>query len=440
VSESKYKDLLHGKFKPLGYFADEYYAMIGRHERIEFFVKKVWPCIQTLPQFQHWKKENCLDVRRYGQLKAMLQKENINLFKALKDKITEIAISEDQVIKQLIIDIEGKISIEDSSKDTHKLIHRLISRLCDLGKIDMINDYVEIIYVKHHKNCADPTIVEYYEKPEILKFKCFKYFEKVCNFEVYFFGCSFKSISAVLYFFENLDHAWHTPFDKIKAKYIRSQNLGNFLSDRIYWEEVEIIKHSPQRETYSFTSKNVDRCLKFILDDIILRQENCETHENIAPQRLSQEKFYKFSLRWQNLYLRLDLEIHYIELTKAAKKEAYVLKKFNDDSAIYCLVTKWLDPNHTSPLSHDHVSISKLLNATRLNRLVGEMFAPKIGRETDTLERYFTTIYVNADTSQITSDTKTRFINLSSDELVDILKEVANLKKMDNLNNYPNTA
>jgi hypothetical protein len=68
------------------------------------------------------------------------------------------------------------------------------------------------------------------------------------------------------------------------------------------------------------------------------------------------------------------------------------------------------------------------------------MFAPKIGRETDTLERYFTTIYVNADTSQITSDTKTRFINLSSDELVDILKEVANLKKMDNLNNYPNTA
>jgi len=47
IIETKYNDLLKGKFETLGYFADKYFDANSRYERFQILAEDIWPLMQT---------------------------------------------------------------------------------------------------------------------------------------------------------------------------------------------------------------------------------------------------------------------------------------------------------------------------------------------------------------------------------------------------------
>ena len=125
MSDSKYKNLLRGEFESLGYFADEYYAITGRHERFEFLVKKIWPCIQKLSIFPKWVKQARSINRKSDQIRTRFKKEIQDTFESLKEKLTNGNLETDST-KQQINTIEKAIESRVAPCQTYELIHNLI--------------------------------------------------------------------------------------------------------------------------------------------------------------------------------------------------------------------------------------------------------------------------------------------------------------------------
>ncbi len=191
----------------------------------------------------------------------------------------------------------------------------------------------------------------------------------------------------------------------------------------LLFEEMYFLKSKDQIDPIYFSKKNTDKCLRFILDKVISYQEACF---KTPMEEFNGVSLYKLSLRLDEDYLYLLLDIQY---DKKSKSEIRILGKLQDSSENYEIAKEVLNSNlSVVKTSERGTTISKFLNQMNLNNFLGKYFLPKKGRTVNAINDRHTTIIINEQMDQKTTDLMTKHINLSVNEKLNLVAEIEKLK------------
>jgi len=184
--------------------------------------------------------------------------------------------------------------IHIADKETRNIINQLLK----LGKINLIKKYVDKIYYKTEINFNEETGKT--EESEVPYFRFFTFVPSINEFyrltsELFANKCD--NSYSVLLFLKNLSDYWKKSIKKMHQheNYINTQRKANnqeflsskgfFLLEQSYLEEMYDIKSNKKIDNLStnyFSENRADKCLNFILKEVIKYQAN-HNHTPVQP-------------------------------------------------------------------------------------------------------------------------------------------------------------
>ena len=399
-AHNTWHDALPAKFKVEQHFLEQL-NKANTHDFFRILIGDILPLMRAGPGLEpyclQWEDQEQEHRKKYGRLQKKAIKDIKSCFAQLKldlstaDLINAPILQPNITALAKIIEVHFPALISSSLiYDAHDYFKALCAQVADLGRVDLIKNHVEIVYIEKYKTDevtgrlilidGDPSTDITYKEPAIFACLFAPAVYELKRLDALFFADNVRELWVAWYYIKLAEWCWNLPqgyFDKEKV------DLENSYSHSIYLinactlrAEMNCIKErrDVNLNTSFFKKSRFEKYLNLIIGQISKDQEiNKAASEKLAIAN-EPARPHAIEMRLDGNELLLD-----IEWVAQEEHETRIIHKFIEDSSTHQFINRVVDAEADSVIDIEdkHGSIAKYYTRTKLKGILADLFFTK---------------------------------------------------------------
>lgn len=388
--QKKYTDLFHGGFKALGHFADELFAAPNLREFFQILSENIVPLLTKSKVFKplhlQWIKEKSDFKKTHEETEAAVVKEMRQTFHQLRSLVETQNLTDNPLINEHLAAVENVLEGRDGHRYVmppyYEVVYEQLCALCScllqLGHIELMRDFGEIIYVKNAKTNPNTFEITITEEPRFHFFTFAPIRSQLLELNKVFSWDNINYDWAVWEHIILAEWSWQTLPSYFKGKKLEFKDIqacmetSLLVNTHAFWIEMHSIKtgKNPQERALFFKKDRFIQYVKAILNKILLYQEIYDNVNSVCDDT----QISPFSAQLKLTGTELLLEVVWF---KDAEPEQYIIHTFRDNSSLRQFTQKLLQskPGEKVTVAKPGTeSIDKFFERTKLEGFLENIF------------------------------------------------------------------